>query len=96
MNACASKTEKSGDACRDFNLFVMGQDYQIRDLTVDVKSSDGKKAQVRADLKNFGKRVLVEFDLVRSRGRWVIDEMRSKGDSCVTLTGALGGAPGKC
>jgi len=83
---CFRIAKKNGDACMDFSMIVMGNDFDLSDVhAVEIKSGT-KSAVVDARFKNFGKMTFVTYDLLRDRHGWMIDEMRS---GCYVLSEAL-------
>jgi hypothetical protein len=83
---CEATAKKNGDACMDFSMIVMGNDFDLSDVhAVEIKAG-AKSAVVDARFKNFGKATTVTYDLLRDRHGWMIDEMRS---GCYVLSEAL-------
>jgi hypothetical protein len=60
----------------DYDPFVLGQDYEIRGLVIDVLDSRAQSAVVRARFRNFRKPVAIRFDLIRHGRSWRIHDMR--------------------
>jgi hypothetical protein len=83
---CEATAKKNGDACMDFSMIVMGNDFDLSDVTAKLIKGGGRSAVVDARFKNFGKLTFVTYELVRDRDGWMIDEMRS---GCYLLTEAL-------
>jgi hypothetical protein len=83
---CFRIAKKNGDACMDFSMIVMGNDFELSDVHAVLIKEDKKSAVVDARFKNFGKMTFVTYELVRGRKGWMIDEMRS---GCYLLTEAL-------
>jgi hypothetical protein len=83
---CFRIAEKNGDACMDFSMIVMGNDFDLSDVKAVLIKGDDRSAMVDAHFKNFGKLTTVTYELVRGRHGWMIDEMRS---GCYLLTEAL-------
>jgi len=74
---CFRIAKKNGDACMDFSMIVMGNDFDLSDVhAVEIKAG-AKTAVVDARFKNFGKATSVTYELVRDKGGWMIAEMRS-------------------
>jgi len=83
---CFRIAKKNGDACMDFSMIVMGNDFDLADVHAVLIKEDKKSAAVDARFKNFGKATSVTYDLLRDRHGWIIDEMRS---GCYVLSEAL-------
>ena len=83
---CLRIAKKNGDACMDFSMIVMGNDFDLSDVTAVLIKGGDRSAVVDARFKNFGKITFVTYELVRDRNGWMIDEMRS---GCYLLTEAL-------
>jgi len=83
---CFRIAKKNGDACMDFSMIVMGNDFDLSDVTAVPIKDSAMTAVVDARFKNFGKTTTVTYALVRDRHGWMIDEMRS---GCYLLTEAL-------
>jgi hypothetical protein len=83
---CFRIAKKNGDACMDFSMIVMGNDFELSDVKAVLVRGAAKTAVVDARFKNFGKMTFVTYDLVRDRHGWMIDEMRS---GCYVLSEAL-------
>ncbi|HMK41116.1 MAG TPA: hypothetical protein VK451_06115 [Methyloceanibacter sp.] len=83
---CFRIAKKNGDACMDFSMIVMGNDFDLSDVTAVLIKGGDRSAVVDARFKNFGKITFVTYELVRDRNGWMIDEMRS---GCYLLTEAL-------
>lgn len=83
---CFRIAKKNGDACMDFSMIVMGNDFDLSDVTAVLIKGGDRSAVVDARFKNFGKLTFVTYELVRDRNGWMIDEMRS---GCYLLTEAL-------
>ena len=67
-------------------MIVMGNDFDLSDVTAVLIKGGDRSAVVDARFKNFGKMTFVTYELVRDRNGWMIDEMRS---GCYLLTEAL-------
>jgi hypothetical protein len=78
--ACAKTEELCGPS---FDFFVDGQDYDLKDIKVEQISSGEGSALVRASFKNFGAPRRITFSMIREKGKWVIDGLKSDavGDS---------------
>jgi hypothetical protein len=83
---CFRIAKKNGDACMDFSMIVMGNDFDLSDVHAVLIKEDKKSAVVDARFKNFGKATTVTYDLLRDKHGWMIDEMRS---GCYVLSEAL-------
>ena len=83
---CFRIAKKSGYACMDFSMIVMGNDFELTDVHAKLIKADAKSPVVDARFKNFGKPTFVTYELVRDSKGWMIDEMRS---GCYLLTEAL-------
>jgi hypothetical protein len=83
---CFRIAKKNGDACMDFSMIVMGNDFDLSDVKAVLIKGGDRSAVVDARFKNFGKLTFVTYELVRDRKGWMIDEMRS---GCYLLTEAL-------
>ncbi len=78
----------------DWDVFVDGQDWKLSDLKIVLLSQSDVRARVRAKLKNFGEPREIAFDLVRERGRWLIDDVQSMRQGARwTMSKILLGAP---
>jgi hypothetical protein len=83
---CFRIAKRNGDACMDFSMIVMGNDFELSDVhAVEIKAG-AKTAVVDARFKNFGRATSVTYELVRDKRGWMIAEMRS---GCYLLTEAL-------
>jgi hypothetical protein len=83
---CFRIAKRNGDACMDFSMIVMGNDFDLSDVKAILIKGDDRSAVVDARFKNFGKMTFVTYYLVRDKSGWMIDEMRS---GCYLLTEAL-------
>ncbi len=61
----------------DWDVFVDGQDWEIRQLKVAPVSEAGDHAQVIAQFNNFAEPKEILFDLVHEDGRWLVDDVQS-------------------
>ncbi|MGV1013990.1 MAG: hypothetical protein ACOYB4_03375 [Methyloceanibacter sp.] len=91
--ACEERAEAEGYACMDFDMFVMGNDFELTDFMLEEKESGVDRAVVEARFKNFGKANIVTFHLLRDGQGWMIDEIVS---SCLILSRVLKGAESNC
>jgi hypothetical protein len=90
----ADKAQAKGEVGRlDFDPIVNGQDWKIADLSVTLVSQAQDTAEVEAKFNNLGDPQDLHYDLVRSGGRWLIDEIQSRGKPRWTLSKILAGAP---
>jgi hypothetical protein len=83
---CERLEKQTGDACMDFSMFVMGNDFDLTDVRIEQTEGDADSAVVAAHFKNFGKDTTVTYDLKRDADGWMIAEMRS---GCYVLSVAL-------
>jgi hypothetical protein len=79
LQALLDKDEREtqeGDVGRiDWDVFVDGQDFDLKELKIVPVSQDETKAQIRATFINLGDQKNMLFDLVREDGHWRIDEI---------------------
>lgn len=69
------KATPKGDAGTiDWDVFVNGNDWDIKDLTIALVAKSEARAQVRARFMSFKAHDML-FDLVRENGRWFIDDI---------------------
>ncbi|RFB78851.1 DUF3828 domain-containing protein [Methylovirgula sp. 4M-Z18] len=61
---------------QDFDYFVNGQDYEIKNVAVKQVSGDEKNAIVVANFLNFDKPEEVTYMLVNESGKWLIDDVK--------------------
>ncbi len=59
----------------DWDVFVDGQDFALKELKIVPVSQDETKAQIRVTFINLGDRKNMLFDLVHEDGNWRIDEI---------------------
>ena len=78
----------------DWDVFVDGQEWEIKELNVALVSEAADRAQVSAKFNNFAEPKEILFDLVREDGRWLVDDVQStaKGGRW-TMSKILTGAP---
>jgi hypothetical protein len=78
----------------DWDVFVDGQEWEIKELNVTLVSEAADRAQVSARFNNFAEPKEILFDLVREDGRWLVDDVQStmKGGRW-TMSKILTGAP---
>lgn len=77
----------------DFDFAVNGQDTETgyrKTLRYETASESGNKAVVKVRFRNFEPQLL-EYDLVRESGGWVVDEVRSLGKTKWVLSSVLRG-----
>ena len=79
----ASETPEGMVGRIDWDVFVDGQDWQLRDLKIALVSRTDSAAQVRATFLNFDKRCDMLFDLVLEDGHWRIDEIRRDAEAAL-------------
>lgn len=90
----ADKAYAKGEVGRlDFDPIVNGQDWKISDLTVTLVSQAPDKAEATAKFSNLGEAQDLRYDLVRSNGRWLIDDISSRTKPRWTMSKILAGAP---
>jgi hypothetical protein len=69
------KATPQGDAGTiDWDVFVNGNNWDVKNLTVALISKSAAHAQVRAQFFSFKPHDIL-FDLVRENGRWFIDDI---------------------
>jgi len=91
--ACTKKEKKTGDPCMDFNIWVNAQDWEIKNLKIDLVKGEADKAEVTAIFDNFDSHQKITYSLIKDDKGWMVDE-RSTG--CGTLSGVLQGKPFTC
>lgn len=64
---------------------IDAQDWEITDLSTDVKDTGPDKATGTVKFKNFGKDVTITHDLVKLKQGWRIDEIRMPSGSLRAL-----------
>jgi hypothetical protein len=90
----ADRAYAKGEVGRlDFDPIVNGQDWKITDLSVTLASQAQNKAVVEAKFSNLGTAEDLHYDLIRSGGRWLIDEVQSMTKPRWTMSKILAGAP---
>jgi hypothetical protein len=90
----ADKAYAKGEVGRlDFDPIINGQDWKIADLSVTLVSQAQDKAVVEAKFSNLGDAEDLRYDLVRSGGGWLIDEIQSMTKPRWTMSKILAGAP---
>jgi hypothetical protein len=65
--------------------FIDGQDWELTDLSIDVKDNGPDKATGTVKFKNFGKDVTITHDLVKVKQGWRIDDIRMPSGSLRAL-----------
>ncbi|NMM43592.1 DUF3828 domain-containing protein [Rhodospirillaceae bacterium KN72] len=65
----------------DFDYIVPGQDYDIRDLSIETISQSGDAATARVAFVTMGEAVTLDYSLLRVDGRWLIDDTMYDGHS---------------
>jgi hypothetical protein len=77
----ADLKEANGDVGRlDFDPYIDGQDYEIKDLKFGTPQIKGDVATVEVTFTNFGDPDDLTFTLVKEDGGWKIDDVVSKGN----------------
>jgi hypothetical protein len=79
----AKDAERRGEVGRlDFDPFIVGNDWELRDLQITVSPAGRDKATGVASFMNLRKSTVVTFDLVRVPSGWRIADMHwEDGDS---------------
>ena len=73
-----ARNTPGGDAGTiDWDVFVDGNNWELSSIRVAQVFNTGRRAQVRADFISLKARHHMVFDLVRERGRWKVDDIRS-------------------
>ena len=74
LDADEKATPKGDAGTIDWDVFVNGNDWDIKNLTVALVSKSAARAQVRALFISFKPHDML-FDLAYEDGRWVIDDI---------------------
>lgn len=77
----------------DWDVFVDGQDWQLKDLKIALVAKSAKAVQVQATFKNFDAPSDMMFDLVREDGGWRIDDIQKMLKPRWTMSKILTDAP---
>jgi hypothetical protein len=77
LEADRKATPKGDAGTIDWDVFIDGNDWALSEMKITLVSRSEAKAQVRATFRNHKEPRDMLFDLVRERGRWVIDEVRA-------------------
>jgi len=64
-----------------YDYFIQGQDWALTPVKISGRAATSDKATVRAEFKNMGKTVVVNYDMARSPEGWRIEDARAKGDA---------------
>ena len=72
-----ARSEEAEAPILDFDPFINGQDYEIRDLVVADPAVDGDQALVVVSFLNFGELQELLYTLVRRAEGWKIDDIES-------------------
>ena len=72
---------KSKDMVIDADPFVSGQDFEIASYDLKTESKTAERARIIASFKNFDQNVTVQYDLVRAKSGWRIQDVTSSGTS---------------
>jgi hypothetical protein len=62
----------------DFDPFVDGQDYELKDFAITPEKVSGDKATIVVKFINFDRLTTLTYRLVREAGAWKIDDIESK------------------
>ncbi len=90
---CRKREKKTGDPCMDFDIWVNAQDWEIKNLKVDLLKDDGAATTVLASFDNFDRHENINFRLFRDKTGWMVDEIAT---GCDTLSDLLEGKPSQC
>ena len=63
--------------CLDFDFWVNGQDWELKDVAVTSEDAGADRKAVIAKFLNTGDPQEVHFEFQRVAGRWLLDEVRS-------------------
>ena len=70
--------EADGEVGRlDFDPFIDGQDYEIKDLVIGEPAIAGDAATVPVSFSNFGMAEKLQFSLVKEADGWKVDDVVS-------------------
>ena len=83
------KRAKGDVGCLDFDFWINGQDWTIKNLKVTSGASDKDRSTVVAKFLNLGSPQEIHFDFSRIEGRWLLDEVHSLKDPRWTLSEIL-------
>ncbi len=90
---CRKREKKTGDPCMDFDIWVNAQDWEIKNLKVDLLKNDGAATTVLASFDNFDRRENINFRLIKDKKGWIVDEIATGRG---TLSSVRQGKPSKC
>lgn len=62
----------------DFDPIIAGQDFDISDLRIGTPDIDGNEAEVVVTFNNMGERITLDYDLVREKGSWLVDNIENE------------------
>ncbi len=79
--------------CLDFDFWVDGQDWTIKDVSVTSQDQGKDRKVVVAKFVNLGEREEIHFDFQQTGGRWVLDDVHSLKAPQWTLSKILKCAP---
>lgn len=80
----------------DFDFYVDGQDYALRDLEIGEPTITGNTAVETVTFSNFDLPREIRFDFVKEGGAWKIDDVESiAGDNPYRLSELLTADPGQ-
>ena len=75
--------------CLDFDFWVNGQDWVIKDLAVTSEDAGPDRKTVIAKFLNTGDPQEIHLEFQRVAGRWLLDEVRSRKGEKWTLSQIL-------
>ncbi len=90
---CRKREKKTGDPCMDFDIWVNAQDWEIKNLKVDLLKDDPAATTVLASFDNFDRHENINFRLLKDKKGWMVDEIAT---GCDTLSSVLEGKPSNC
>ena len=84
-----ARRAKGEVGCLDFDFWVNGQDWMLKDVTVTSKLLGADREIVIARFRNTGTPEEIHFDFRKSAGRWRLDDVESVKDTKWTLSKIL-------